>query len=820
MLVTQLPIISRKEVKDMYKEMNPTRPTWEEMRLKRSFFSGLWLENQLEDPGNIECEAFITDEYKSFNDNFYITPTIFAYKLIGVFRKLIVYERYDYIKEFLIYPDRTSATYYSFQFALDYILLLNQEQLFSESDQTVIKKKFMFLLFKSIGNFLYCLDKPIDLMYTKVSSICEIECDNEILCGLILCLLNLLSKIRNDSKRELEFFHKKFLVSGYEMVRKQLQKISSDKELFHFVQRQLIYNINSIKYEIYQEKKEQQNSLIDHRRKHHLNSNLVSHCIFERLLIDSVVYTKSYKHLLIVLKYLLKNGICCCNITIDTLEVFLRSTTIPSVFLKLIKKRFDGVVFKGAKMNECNDCCQKIEMNFFREGYLDLIKKELAQRDGYELHHLYYHLIISQKVMPKEFLKELIVNIIVPVFRDAKLKFFSDQDNNQEFKEICCFCLQLMNGNADIMVEAFSEDIIYELGNCTLIPSMSIYSCMILRNGFEYFVTTVDKADLSQKIKSVLFTNTHSLISELLDIYNEIGLSKISFQVEPKPSTSDACGFEIVDEHNLLIRENLSKLDVLFLSSVHWNIICDLIAKHRSFKADFLANLCNNFNEDILFSIAYHAINTILLRRDIAIKPIIIKEKKQNNHELEVNTRCDYLTPLNVNEYDINYDLIISGSYKLFEICQNFSDKLQSESRKENPFCMTYNTARDKNVMFYITSIHRDNFLSENAIFDAQNNQKCVLDKKDHKDSDIYTYQQWFHQFFTSIGDFESKNVRDVITKFVNRFIHPEDELQEIYRLNAIKEVTNNIGTKYLSSIARSCFEICFRLWRNQKLGK
>jgi hypothetical protein len=348
---------------------------------------------------------------------------------------------------------------------------------------------------------------------------------------------------------------------------------------------------------------------------------------------------------------------------------------------------------------------------------------------------------------------------------------------------------------------------------------------MILRHGLEYLANkTSDKTDFSQKIKSVLFTNTHLLISELLDIYNEIGLPKITYQCEPKASTSDACGFEIVDEHNLLIREKLSKLDILFLSSVHWSILCDLIAKHPSFKADFLANICNNFNQDILFSIAYLAINTTVLRRDSSTDVISTTEAVRNcqndeNNNLEVNSRCDYLTPVIITEYDVNYDFIISRSYKLFEICQKFIDKLQSDVCDENPLCMVYSISRDKNVMFKIAAIHRDNFLSESALEDALKYQ-CPLDIQDHKDSNIYSYQHWFHQFKASIGVFESKNFRDAITKFVNRFIRPEDELEEIYRLNAIKEITNSIGIKYLSSIAKSCFEICFRLWQNQRLGK
>ncbi|KAL7034576.1 hypothetical protein ACKWTF_008011 [Chironomus riparius] len=809
MSMSRLPTISRNDVIEMYKSIyliGPDKETCEYCLDPDQIVA-------FEDIEEIDYETLRTEEFRSFNEQFYISPVEHADKVITVLQKLVR-------KDLINFLDTSSLTYCSINLALDNLQILNEQKIFNESDQTVIKKKLMFLLFVSMGNIGKFINKPMQMIYEKISNICKIERDTEITCGLVMNLMNLFKEV--ITVKEMEEFDV-FTLTGHQIVLDELQKIHSDTQLLHCMQLQFIINIKSMKEAKKNRQDKRSNEFYGNKSPHHHrhSPNEVSHCIFERLLIDSIVYIKSFKQLLIVLKHLMK-GICCCNANIDTIKVFLRSSIIPSIYLKFIEKRIDRVLFKGAKTEECKLCNDKIESKSFRLVYLDLFKKELDRRDGFELHNLYYHLIIIQKIMPKHFLKDFIVDIIVPAFKKVKRKYFNDPDNNQELKDICCFCLQLMNENALITVGTLSEDLIYDLGDCSLVPAMSIYSCMISRHGLEYLVNRVDKADSARKIKSVLFINTHSLISELLDIYNEIGLPKITFQSEPKASTSDSCGFEIVDEHNLLIRANLSKLDVLFLSSVHWNILCDLIAKHRTFKADFLANICNNFNEDILFSIAYHAINTILLRRDIAINPLTMTERNCQNDEksnhLEVNTRCDYLTSVIVNEFDINYDFIISRSYKLFEICQKFSDKLQSESRKENPFCMTYNTARDKNNMFFTASIHRDNFLSENALEDAQKNQ-FALDIKDHKDNDIYSYQHWFHQFLTSIGDFESKNVRDKITKFVNRFIRPEDELREIYRLNAIKEITNNIGTKYLSSIAKSCFEICFRLWRNQKLS-
>jgi len=812
MSMSRLEKVSRNELMDIYKAINPKRHIFRK-GAPRSHDSSLDGEDSSDD-----CEKYESDEFKCFNEQFYLSPPEYAMKIIGICCKLVEIEK----RYLLRYIGLDSVTICSLNFALKTLLQLKEELIFNESDQTVIKKNLILLLFLSIKNLMKCDDEPMDLIYTQILSIIQTDGDIEITCGLIICLLDILREYCTEKSSKKIF--NQFTQTDHQIVVQKMQNISSDNQLLHCLQRQLIINIKSIKKLINGQQSNVKEKLeTSHDNKSHHHSGTMSHCIFERLLINSVIHIKSFKQLLIVLKHLM-NGICCCNANIDTIKVFLRSTTIPSAFLKFIEKRIMRIVFEGAKTDICITCREKLESGSFRHEYIDLIKSQIDRRNGRELHHLYYHLIIVQKFMPKHFLKDLMVNIIVPAFKNEKRKFFMDPDNNRESMDICCFCLQLINESVTIqtiMSDILTEELIYDLKDCTLVPAMSITSCMILRHGLEYLANKVnDKTDFSQKIKSILFTNTHSLISELLDIYNEIGLPKISYQSEPKASTSDACGFEIVDEHNLLIRENLSKMDILFLSSVHWNILCDLIAKHRSFKADFLANICNNFNEDILFSIAYHAINTTLLRRDIStnvISTAVNNCQNDENNNLEVNSRCDYLTPvIIINEYDINYDFIISRSYKLFEICQKFIDKLQADVCDENPLCMVYSTARDKNVMFKIAAIHRDNFLSESALEDALKNH-CPLDIKDHKDNDIYSYQHWFHQFKASIGVFESKNFRDAITKFVNRFIRPEDELEEIYRLNAIKEITNTIGIKYLSSIAKSCFEICFRLWKNQK---
>lgn len=424
--------------------------------------------------------------------------------------------------------------------------------------------------------------------------------------------------------------------------------------------------------------------------------------------------------------------------------------------------------------------------------------------------------------MPDDFLEGLIMSVIVPAFVEEKRKFEKDMDH--ESKVICCYCMQILcdsSSNNLVIQSLLTADIINMLRDCSLVPVMSINSCIILRHGLEYLL---DKPDENlQKIKTILFSNIHYLISELLEIYHQIGLPKISFHThnsESVPKNSDACDFEILDEHIVMIKENLSNLDVLFLSSVHWNILCDLIVKYQPFKSDFVANICNNFNEDILFSIGYHAVNTILLKRDITPNTAVSDtgKKRENNQQLNVYTRCDYLTPILNEQYDINYDFNISRSYKLFEICQNFLDKLLSEVcvDEEMSYCMIYSTSRDKNFKFKALSIHRDNFLSEN-ILDTPAQQH--FDNKDQKDDFLHSYHHWFQQFRDmSVGVFESRNLRDTITKIVNHFIHPEDELRELYRLSAIKEVTEKIGIKYLSSIAKSCFEICFRLTENQKL--
>jgi hypothetical protein len=307
-------------------------------------------------------------------------------------------------------------------------------------------------------------------------------------------------------------------------------------------------------------------------------------------------------------------------------------------------------------------------------------------------------------------------------------------------------------------------------------------------------------------INNILFSNALYLIRELMEIYGQIDLPKDVLKLDK----SEASDFEILDEKTVAVKEALSDMDVLLLNTIHWNILCDLVTNDVDFQQDFVANIYNNFSGNILFTIAYNALNSILLKKELNVSRITTSiVSKSPKHDLPATfERCNFLTPILISTQNENFTKIIERCYHLHEISQSFVDKLRDENEE---FALVYRRC-DKKTKFR-TLVHRDVFLNDNVNENSTRSQQILND-----DDQFFFHHSWLNQFV--VGIFEGKCIRDRFVQIINRFVRTEDELKAIHRVNIIKEITGRCGIKYLSSIARNCFDICWRLSDNISFSK
>lgn len=761
------------------------------------------------------------DKLTKFNESFNLSSTELSLNIIQTFCKLVQTENRYLFKQ----TDHDSVTNCSFKFAVKVLTKLYENAIYNDNDQTVIKISIMKLVFLCFKNLLKCDDdKSVGFQFKELINQLQLSNETEITCGLIICIANILAFIcmtySSQKQQVLNLFN-----AHIELMLEKIEFIGSDVDLLFILQRNFIKIINAIKTHNYLHRKKQrrkqrketdsESSSVNHHHNHHMQAEV---CVFERLLINSVVHMKRQKYLSRTLGFFKMNGFCCVNANIETINILMRSIIpkCPLQNLEIVEKRILRLILHKSQF--CVRCNEKCNSDDFKQEYFKMLLKEVEKRRNEGQNDLLIflrHLISIQKLMPNDFLKKFILIVILPTFKEAKQTFLKDPENNQCSKLIAKYCLQLLNESTrcgSIVEYLMTDDMIVHLKDCSLIPMMSTYSCLLLQCGIDNFK---EETEIYLQVKAVLFSNIRYLINEIIDIYDQAGLQHDDKDLSKKSNEN----FEILDENIVAIKENLTNLDVILLNAVHWKCFYDLITKHLSFRSDFVANICNNFNGNILFTIAHHALGAILSKIDVAATPSINSIFEQNNgncnYLINYFERCDYLSPIIVNKYDINYDLIMSRSYKLFEICQKFTDKLNNDSGDENSFRHLFNIAKnDKKPAFKIATIHRDNFLTDNM--DEYVNKLCAEEQ-----SENVFINQWMDSFKIGVGIFEGKTLRDVFAKIVNRFVHPEDELRDIYRTNTIKEITGNCGIKYFSFIARNCFDICFRLSddHNNKLG-
>ena len=728
---------------------------------------------------------FFTDDFCTHQESLKISSSQLALKVIEILKKLVEIENANALGQ----TDQNSVTLCCLHFSLDTLMQLHDQLIFSENDQTVIKLNLMGLTFLCFNNLVNRDGKAIEPMFRKLFHLLEISDSNEISCGLILNILTILGNLCvKKSQQKVENLNL-FLLCRH-LVMKRLEILSLDRELLDIVQMLLIKIIRNVRKsrEILITKKGKRRKLVEFSGIHHdVTSDA---CVFELLLIETFPMIKNFKKLEKILRYFRAKGICCCNGTIQVVRIFMQPSLLSMDYLTVIETKILQPMFER---RICVHCSEKIG---FEVEYFKLLREEIDRRQGWELHTLLHHLTTIQKIFDRDFLQKFLFDVIIPTFKLKKTKFLADPEENFESKVIVTSCLNIIVESVkkpEIAERFFTTESILDVRDCTLVPVMASNSCQLLKLASE------SVKSLSSVINGILFSNALYLIRELMEIYGEIDLPR---DILFNSFTSDQ-DFEILDEKTVAVKEALSNMDLLLLNTIHWNILCDLVTNDVDFQLDFVANIYNNFSGNILFTIAYNALNTILLKKEL--KPTKTPVKSEEPPQ-EIFPRCDFLTPVlaPLDHKIFSYSKVIDRCYNLHEISQRFLKILEANEE----FALIYRRC-DKPTMFR-THVYRDVFLSDN---ENSTRPHRIVDEEDH----FLFHHGWLNQFV--VGIFEGKAIRERILQVadfaISRFVRSEDELKAIHRENTVKEITGRCGIKYLSSIARNCFDICWRLSDN-----
>lgn len=797
--------ITRADAKRLYKKLwllDPRKDTEKETALVRRNSNFVIPDSNGDDAKS--CEEYFTADFNNRQTTMQLSASQLAQRVIDILKKLVEIENASVLGQ----TDQHSVTMCCLNFGLDTLSHLHEQFVFNEADQTVIKMNVLELTFLCFNNLVNRDGKSIEKVFKKLFHLLEISDSDELTCGLILNILTILNNLCVKKSIQKTENLSMFVLCNHLIVRR-MQMISCHKDLLHCVQLCLVKIISNV--EIAHELRICDTKKTKRRKKkeflaHH--DSLSDVCIFEKLLIESSFpLIKSFANLKTILAHLCAKGICCCNGNIETIRIFMKPSTIPKKMLDLIEEKIIKPMFEKSKI--CIFCNDKINSDVFKSEYFRLLRSELDRRQGWELHALLSHLNNIQKLISGEFLHAFLFEVIVPKFEEEKIKYMISAEENFECKLIIISCLNILNGSIkeeSSITRFFTASMIQHLKDCSLIPAMATNACQLLKLAIDNIKIIGNNEDqrknLAKVIKNILFSNVLYLTHELMEIYGQIDIPiSTRRDVIQKPLEKSGEDFEIVEEQIVAVKEPLSDLDMLLLNTIHWNILCDLIAKDPAFQLDFVANIYNNFHGNILFTIAYNALNSILLKKELKALQlhVITPQPRMSSEDLpKIFERCEALTPVVISVYDESYEKTIARSYQLCQISQSFFDKL----RRSEECSSIYRVPRAKDSNFR-SFVHKNIFLPDNVCGDPERKQQIV---EEH----LYSYQNWLNQIW--IGIFEGKTLRDRIIKVVNKFVRVEEEIKAIHRVNTIREITGKRGIKYLSSIARNCFDICWRL--------
>lgn len=764
-------------------------------------------ENELEQE---DFNEFMSEEFKKSIENHQTTSAQLAQNVIRILSKLCELDNSCELTE----TDQNSITMKCLNFSLDTLTQLFEQRVFTENDQTVIKFNLIELTILCFRNLVNRDTKSIENEIKKLFHLLELSDDNRMTCGLILITFTALNNgcVKNSSDKS-ECM--KLFTLCHHVVLRQMEILSKDKEIIHLLQLHLLRIIKTLKTlsktEI--EKVKQRRKFHFNKKSHHSNEKS-DFCVFEKILIESLPLTRKFSDVRLILNNFRHFGICCCNVTIDTIKIFFGPSTVPIDFLKLIDIEMMKVIFNG---KNCWSCVEKFNQENFKMELFQLHIYEINRRQGFELRTFLHYLKNIQQHFDMNFLEQFLTLVAIPMFQQNLKKFNTNPDENSESKIIATQMLAIISESLSKMSltsQFFTRNFIKNLQDSTLIPTMAENSCQLIKIAYENLKSIEDEKErelIEESLNRILFSNVLFLTRELMEIYNQLNLPKdvpltTVSQTSDKSETND---FEILDEKFVAIKEILSDMDVLLLNTFHWNILSEMIALDPDFQKEFVVNIYNNFSGNILFTIGYNALNTMLLKREgksQEIQPILINSQVSNNNDYEedqeVIERCEFLHSILVKIEQNKYHEVLRNYEDFYEIVEPFSSTLKS-----NETCCLFKI--QKKPMKFITIVHRDTFL-QNDILETFNNPK----NSKVEDLRMIPSESWLNELnhlWSGISEAKDK-IYEIVTKF--RF-QPEEELRFIHRYNLIREITEKCGLKYFSSIARDCFDICWRLSDN-----
>lgn len=798
-----LQLITRKEVLKIYKSLWLLHPKKKHPSIKRILKKTTQNDestSETEDNDTFIAEnydEFITEEFKNRNISMRLTSGEMSLRVLKILYDLLQNENVGALSN----TDQASVTAHTLEFCLETLERLNTETIFNDDDQNVLKVRVIEVMFMCLNNLVDLDGKEMLPVFKKLFSIFETG-NAEVSCAMVLAILTILSNLCVKNSKQKADILKTFELCSHSVLKVMAMIVNSDPDLFFKIQKLLMNAIDNIKMANEKKHVKKNKQVVNSLRNHH--NSVKEICIFERMLLDSLPIGNGYLVNISAIEYFRKNGICCCNSTIETIGIFLSSREKQSRCMSFIRNKIFQTMFGNTI---CLICEEKQQSLIFEERYIQLIADEVRKSKSSQLNSLLYHICRLCEIFPYQYLIRIQNDVILPIFKSAKRKLLENPTENHDAKNVLTYCLNIFATSmrdTKMVTSFFTEENILHLKDCSMIPVVCRTVCQLMKISIEN--EKLLSEELSEMIKQILFSNISYLIDELRCLYGQINLKKTISAITEFNQDDAENEFEILDEATVTVKENLTNNNILLLNSLYWNMISDLIAEYKPFQEDFVENIYNNFNDNVLFTIVYNCLNSILLTNEITSE----SETSRNSKSPEPILNYEEVTLFNsfrdnkhhssvlINCYDLNYDNVLELIYKFHEKNSSFVKILQSED--ETTRCLVFRVNRGKYSNF-LNLVHRDNFQSD-----------LQIDLSDIAQDPIENLYRKIVNNFNIDRKFIGEKFTDLFNKFVKQ---KEDYNNSLNRQLTIQEITSPVCIEYLSIIARNCFDVLWKISDN-----
>ncbi|XP_055915316.1 lysosomal-trafficking regulator isoform X2 [Eupeodes corollae] len=484
-------------------------------------------------------------------------------------------------------------------------LATNEEVFSSGKNSEIIKCNLLSLVARCFNNICWQRDNlaSINLNETikKLMKALEITPHPQIIFGIIYLVFGLMNNVialsNGKFHNALKFIDEDSLDMCVSKLSDLLAKHATElAPLFAKIVKVLQKIIDNLNKNSPSKSKKHRKKFKGILQQHCLRNNFP--CFFQKILINIAQHLpldlQNY-----VLRYLQRQGVCCCLCNTDTMKIFF-SQSIDVENLKyaysFVHQKLLTTVFLR---NNCTSCEFKLKSNEFHKEVFEIYKTKFDEiRNVAEYKRFLKHLKHISHLISFDISTGILANIVLPIFRTHKEQQFLTCDDSNRILIECLNIFITYLSDVRLIKAFYNDENITHLEDLLHRPEFVRPVCDLIKIGIENAAFLGDNSQeqvvLSKRLIALQLNGTVTSTKWINGMLRNLNIDKMIW---------------LDNEDECLDNAEINAFHTLHIASRHWYLNYQLLKSSQQFQSEF----AEQFTETDLMKLACNTLSCFLL---------------------------------------------------------------------------------------------------------------------------------------------------------------------------------------------------------------